>query len=237
MKYKIAIAEDQEETRSQIHTYINKYGDENNIGFEVDLYENGAQIVDAYTSQYDIIFFDIEMPEIDGMEASKIIRQKDSEVVIVFITNLAQYAIEGYSVGALDFVLKPINYYAFSMRMERALERAKKKESKVIILNTVNGIVKFNSNDLYYVEIENRMLHYHTKLGEYVLRGTISSIEEQLAEYHFVKCNQCYLVNLKYVIKVKDNFVYVGKSKLEMSRRSKSSFIKALTDYYGETMM
>lgn len=70
------------------------------------------------------------MPHLNGMEAAQKIRELDKEVVIVFITNMAQYAIKGYEVDALDFILKPLNYYTFSMRFTRAVGRVKNREGK-----------------------------------------------------------------------------------------------------------
>ena len=82
---------------------------------------------------------DIEMPHLNGMEAAQKIRELDKEVVIVFITNMAQYAIKGYEVDALDFILKPLNYYTFSMRFTRAVGRVKNREGKRICLNLPDG--------------------------------------------------------------------------------------------------
>ena len=122
--YRVAIVEDEAGYREQVRDYIEKYGEEHHLTFEIVMYEDGREIVEDGEHVFDIIFFDIEMEEMNGMEAAGAIRQRDENVVIVFITNMAQYAIEGYSVGALDFVLKPIDYYGFSFRMTRALERA-----------------------------------------------------------------------------------------------------------------
>jgi DNA-binding LytR/AlgR family response regulator len=231
--YKIAIVEDELEYRQQVSEYIIQYGQENGIHFEIQAFQNGKEIMDADKNSFDVIFFDIEMPKVNGMDAAQYIRKRDENVVIVFITNLAQYAIQGYSVGALDFVLKPINYYSFSLRLTRALGRVKKKETTDVIITTADGIKRLDTGDIFFVEIVNRMLHYHTKDGEYVVRGTMQSAEDALSDYHFVKCNYWYLVNLKYVSEIQKNMVLVAEMKLEISRRNKSTFVKAVTDYIG----
>jgi DNA-binding LytR/AlgR family response regulator len=231
--YQIAIVEDEEIYRQEIHRYVEQYGREHQLSFNVAEYDNGQAIVDDKDAHYHIVFFDIEMPGISGMEAAKILRQTDKDVVIVFITNMAQFAIEGYSVGALDFVLKPLDYYSFSFRMERALERVKTKETTQVVLSTAGGIKRLDSDDIYYIEIQNRMLHYHTKEGEVVVRGTMQSAEESLKDYHFTKCNHWYLVNLKYVSEIQEQLVFVADAKLEISRRNKTAFTKAVTDYFA----
>jgi DNA-binding LytR/AlgR family response regulator len=231
--YKIAIVEDELEYRQQVSEYILQYGEENGMHFEIEAFQDGREIMDADSRTFDIIFFDIEMPKVNGMDASKYIRERDENVVIVFITNLSQYAIQGYSVGAVDFVLKPINYYSFSLRLNRALSRVKKKETTDVIITTADGMKRLDTGDVFFVEIANRMLHYHTKHGEYVVRGTLQSAEAALTEYHFVKCNYWYLINLKYVSEIQKNMVFVADRKLEISRRNKAAFVKAVTDYIG----
>ena len=231
--YRVAIVEDEAGYREQVRDYIEKYGEEHHLTFEIVMYEDGREIVEDGEHVFDIIFFDIEMEEMNGMEAAGAIRQRDENVVIVFITNMAQYAIEGYSVGALDFVLKPIDYYGFSFRMTRALERVKRKETLEIVLQTATGIRRVGSGDIWYVEIDNRILYFHTNSGRYSMRGTMQKAEEMLRDYHFVKCNHWYLVNLKYVTEIQDNIVIVAGNPLEISRRNRTAFVRAVTDYIG----
>lgn len=234
--YKIAIVDDEKNIRNQILEYIKQYGAENSIQFEVVAFQDGQEVKEVNTEIFDIIFFDIDMPKINGMEAANYVREHNKDVVIVFITNLEQYAIAGYSVGALDYVLKPINYYGFSLRLARALERVKNKETTEILITNVDELIRLNSGDIYYIEIANRMLHYYTTDGEYVVRGTMKSAEEELKDYNFVKCNHWYLVNLKYVTGIRQNIVTVAGAELEISRRNKSAFIQAVTDYVGGGM-
>lgn len=138
--YHIAIVEDEKEFREELKNYLKYYGEENHIEFQVTEFSDGAEILEDFKKEFDIILLDIEMPRLNGMDAAELIREKDEDVVLMFITNMAQYAIRGYSVGALDFVMKPITYYTFSMKMKRALKRAQKKEQKPLILNLPDGI-------------------------------------------------------------------------------------------------
>lgn len=231
--YRIAVVDDQVMYQEQIQDYITKYANENQVLVDITLFKNGQEIIDDREDKFDLFFLDIDMPSVNGMEVAKHIRKNDTDAVIVFITNLAHYAIDGYAVGALDYVLKPLNYSAFTLRLVRALDKLKKKDNMDFTIHTLNGIKCLNTDDIYYVEIENRRLHYHTKNGEYIIRGTLKQVEERLGAYHFVKCNQFYLVNLKYVSEIKGSVVVVGGDVLEISRRSKSLFAKALTDYIG----
>lgn len=231
--YHIAIVEDELEFRQQLQAYLKQYEQENDVSFQISVFEDGADILEEYKNKYDIILLDIEMPKVNGMDAAEMIREQDEDVVLMFITNMAQYAIRGYSVGALDFVMKPITYYTFSMKMKRALKRAQKKEQKPLVLNLADGIRTLEIKQIYYVEVQNRMLHYYTNEGEIVVRGTLQSAETILKPYPFAKCNHWYIVNLMHVKEINKNIAKVGPYQVEISRRNKAAFLKALTEYMG----
>ncbi|MGN1154603.1 MAG: LytR/AlgR family response regulator transcription factor [Agathobacter sp.] len=234
--YHIAIVEDEEQFRQQLTEYLTQYQDENQLEFKISVFTDGAGILENYQPVYDVILLDIEMPKVNGMDAAKQIRVRDDNVVLMFITNMAGYAIHGYEVGALDFVMKPITYYTFSMKLTRALKRAKQQEQKSLLLPLSDGVKKLELSEIYFVEGQSRMLYYHTALGDYVVKGTMQAAENALANFPFAKCNHWYLVNLMHVKEVRKNMVVVGPFELEISRRNKTAFLKALTEYMGGSM-
>ena len=131
--------------------------------------------------------------------------------------------------------MKPINYYTFSLKLKRVLKRVQKKnkEQHSIVLQMPDGLVKLDIRQIYYVEIQNKMLYYHTSIGSYSVKGTLQSVEKQLENYSFAKCNHWYLVNLKHVKEVRKNIAVVEEYELEISRRNRTAFLKALTEYLG----
>ena len=96
--FKIAIVEDQEETRESLNRFVRQYAQEQGLQVEISLITDGAEIAEHYTPGFDIIFMDVEMPRLDGFGAAEAIRAVDADVVLVFVTNMAQYAIRGYEV-------------------------------------------------------------------------------------------------------------------------------------------
>lgn len=234
--YHIAIVEDEAEFRKHLTEYLTQYQNEHALEFKISVFADGAEILADYQPVYDIVLLDIEMPKINGMDAAKQIRTQDENVVLMFITNMASYAIHGYEVGALDFVMKPITYYTFSMKLTRALKRVKQQEQKAVLLPLSDGVKKLELNEIFFVEGQSRMLYYHTADGDYVVKGTMQSAENALAAYPFAKCNHWYLVNLMHVKEVHKNTVVVGPFELEISRRNKTAFLKALTEYMGGSM-
>ncbi len=229
----MAIVEDEQSIREKLREYIGRYGRDANLEFQVHLFRDGVEILRLYEPKYDIILLDIEMPEVDGMTAAEKIREKDQDTVLMFITNMAKYAIRGYSVGALDFVMKPVNYQTFRMRFQRAVERAGQRRDTEIVLTRKDGIERIPIRSIYYIEVQNRMLHYHTERGVVQVRDTMQNAEEKMKQYHFSKCNHWYLVNLRHVQKISKNIVVVAGEELEISRRTKTQFLNDLTDYMG----
>lgn len=230
---RIAVVDDENIYIEQITDYIDQYSKEKNRELQTETFSDGSELLNHYHSRYDIILLDIEMEEMSGMETAREIRKIDQDVVLVFITNMAQYAINGYEVGALDYVLKPLNYYTFSVRLERAITRVKKSQTEEVLLNLPDGIKRLKADSIYYIEVQNRMLHYHTKEGLFTVRGTLQGAEDLLGESHFIRCNHWYLVNLQYVSEIRKNLVIVAGDELEISRRNKTAFLSALTDYMG----
>lgn len=197
---KIAVVEDQTEVRESLCQFIRQYAGEQGLQAEVEPFADGAVIAEGYQPGYDIIFLDVEMPRLGGFGAAERIRAVDPDVVLVFVTNMAQYAIKGYEVDALDYVLKPVSYGAFCTKLSRAIQRVQRRKGGQVALQLSGGGMQLlDTGDILYLETRNRMLYYHTATQEYAVRGSLAGAEKQLAAYHFARCNQCYLVNLQYV--------------------------------------
>ncbi len=234
----IAITEDQSEVAEEIKEYIKKYAEEKALLMDAVWYPDGEAVVHAVKDEgvrFDIMLFDIEMSGINGMEAAKLIRSIDQRVVLAFITNMAQFAIRGYEVDALDFILKPIEYESFSMHFDRMVERVRERSDAdvYVTIHTTEGMERFRISEIRYLETQNRFLYYHTGNGTYAVRGSLREAQKDLTHGRFAKCNQCYLVNLAFVEGVNGDYVKVDGEKLEISRRNKKPFMDELTRYIG----
>lgn len=233
---KIAIVEDEHAYAMQLQEYLHQYEVENGEVFEISLFSDGDEIVHKYKPVYDIILMDVEMKFMDGMSAAEEIRKVDSEVVIIFITNMPQYAIRGYAVDALDYVLKPVSYFAFSQRLNRAISRMKKRESKTLSISIKGGTVRLDVANIAYIESQGHTLIFHTLAGNYETSGTMKELEADLAKLNFYRGNKGYLINLAHVEGIKDGCAVVRGEQLLLSRARKKEFMETLTRYWGEVM-
>ncbi len=232
----IAIVEDEISCVEQLQGFLVQLGDKIGEKFDVTVFNDGEDIVESYKANFDIILLDIQMRFMDGMTAAEEIRKLDPEVVIIFITNLAQYAIRGYEVDALDYIMKPISYFAFSQRLERAITRMKNRAGHYIIVNIKGGIQKLDIEKIYFIETQGHYLIFHTRNGEYTVHGTLKETEKTLEKYRYYRINRFYLVNLGFVDGIKGNFAIVNGTPLLISRARKNFFLNALNNYFSETI-
>jgi len=231
---RFAIVEDDAQYMKTLRSYIKKYEEEYGRACRVSEFVDAEDLVEDYKADYDIILMDIELRFMDGMSAAKKVRESDTEVIIIFITNMPQYAMSGYAVDALDYVLKPINYYAFSQRIDRAISRMKNRTEKYITIRSAEGMQKVAVGDIYFIEVQNHDLTVHAKQGDLDYRGTIGEMEEILKDSPFYRCNKSYLVNLEHVQSVKGFDVTVGQWTIQVSRAKKKAFMDALNNYLSE---
>ena len=231
---RIAIVEDELMYAKQLKQFLRQYEEMGQETFEISMFTDGDEIVENYKAQFDIILLDIQMQFMDGMTAAEAIRKVDTEVIIIFITNLRQYAIRGYEVDALDYVVKPISYFAFSERLNRAIKRLEKRKQHSIVIKLRRGVARIDVADIYYVESQNHNLIYHTAGKNIESPGAMKDAEAILSEFNFFRGNKGYLINLAHVDSVQDSFAVVREEKLLLSRPRKNAFMEALTNYWGE---
>ncbi len=232
---RIAVVEDEDASAELLQSFLVRYEREYGVQIKSERFRDGDEIADNYKGSFDIILMDIQMRFMDGMTAAEKIRKLDRKVVIMFITNRIDYAIRGYAVDAVDYVLKPISYFAFQEKLKRAIERAQRSEGRMVLIPLTSGYVRVKTDDIFYIESEGHVLIYHTREIDYRTRGKMAEIEQELAHSGFFRCNKGYLVNLMHIEGVEGNFCIVGNAKLLISRARKGDFMAALAEYIGTT--
>lgn len=212
---------------------LEKYSKEKNIFFNIQSFESGDAFLMRFKSQYDFIILDINLSAMNGIDVARRIREKDEEVVIMFATNLAKYATRGYEVDAIDFVLKPLTYASFYLRLERAMKKINKRDNYFVVVQCEGGFNRININDVLYVEVIAHNIIFHLVDGSNTTTsGTLKKYEEQLKDYWFIRCNSCYLVNARKIKRVEKLDVHLLNNEIiAISHPKKKFFMEAFKKY------
>ncbi len=231
--YRIAIVEDEQPCAETLRAYLDQLAVEKGLSFEICHFKNAVLFLENYTSDYHLIFMDIRMPYLNGMDAAYHLRELDAEVLLIFVTNMAQYAVKGYSVSAFDYIVKPVTYHDFALKTLRAIRKlSNMKAGPEIVVTTLNGIVRLSADDIRYIETQGHHLIYHMDGDKtHTQYATLASAEGKLEEHHFARCNNCYLVNLKFVQRVKGYTVLVDGVELQISQPRKKEFLRRFLEF------
>ena len=231
----IALVEDEPEAADVLASFIARYADEKGLELVVTRFGN-AMDFEMTHQHFDLVFMDIQMPGINGMEAAQLMRTYDSETPIIFVTNLAQYAVKGYEVDALDFIVKPVTYFNFRMRMDKAMRRIRRNGSRSIAIGTRDGMRVVALSDIEYVEVSKHDLSYHL-VGEeepLVVYGSLVAFEQEVEGGPFVRISNSCLVNMNRIRAVRGGeLVMHGGKVLYFSRSRKREAVATITGFLG----
>ena len=226
---RVAIVEDDNRYAKVLNDYIVKYSKENGNTINCVRFGNAVTLIENYRSEYGVILMDIDLPMMTGMEAAKRIREVDKSVVIIFITNLAQYACEGYGVEALDFVVKPVTYPDFAMKFARAVSRVEAVKEREFAIPVVGGVYRIFPDKIIYVEVISHKIVYHTVEKVIESRESLASVEKRLSESKFLRISKSFIVNPKHIILVEGLKITVtGNEDIYLSHGRRREFLQEL---------
>lgn len=229
----MAIVDDDPAMRATLHGYLDRYAAENHTALDVTEFGCGDTFLQEYRTGFDVLFFDVDMPGTDGLDTARRLRRIDTQVSLIFVTNMAQYAICGYEVEALDYILKPVSYYDFALKLQKALRRAGRHASRKLTLETMDGVRRLDTAEIYYVEVLAHYLIYHLSSGEVRVRGRMDQAAAELEPFGFARIHKSYLINLRYLELLKPNMVTLADQSLPVGRAYKESLMQAYLKYQG----
>lgn len=229
----IAIVDDEQSSIDGLKNYLSQFCKTNEMELRVDAFSSGSKFLWDYKPVYDIIFMDIEMEGINGMETAERLRKKDSETILIFVTRMAQYAVRGYQVEALDFLVKPLSYYSFELVMRKAMRHLQRREPQNVVLNTGDAVRIIPSTKICYVEVLDHYLTYHTATEKITVKGTLTDAQKGLDAKRFFRCSRCYLVNLSHVTVINKTGIKVGNAEIEISRSKRKELLQAVNEFFG----
>ena len=231
--YNIAIVEDNDNDAKLLESHIAQICEAERTNYNVQRFTSAVEFLKNYQPIYAVVLLDVEMPNLNGVEASFEIRKIDKTCSIIFVTNLIQYAQKGYEVDAVAYLIKPVQYFDFAMKFKKALDIYSLNEDKDFSVKSIKGPCRISTSKLMFVEVMRHRLYYHLVEETLEVTGTITKAEEELKRFGFLKCNQCYLVNPRFISHIHGFEVTVGNSVLIISRPRKKAFLEELANWYS----
>lgn len=229
----LAAVDDEQSSIDLLCSYLSRFCRANQMEHTVKTFQSGGAFLWSYSPVYDVIFLDIELGGANGMDIARQIRKADENTIIIFVTQLAQYAVEGYQVDALDFMVKPLEYYSFELVMRKAVRRLRQRQPQTVVLQTEDGMTVLSSEQILYVEVLDHYITYHTPERQYTRKGMLADAEQQLDPHKFYRCSRCYLANLRYISAVGKDSISVGGQEISVSRGRRKGLLLAVPNYCG----
>lgn len=193
---KIGICDDEKSIRDYLKGMAEAYNSE----FEVALYPSGESLL-AEGELPDLIFLDICLASINGMEVAKTIRKTNEETIIIFITGKKQYVFEAFDVEAYHYLLKPVEKAKFMEVLDRAVKECQKRKKKgetTLLIKCRQGSRIIKTNEILYGENDRRRIILHTWKEKITFYSKMEELEKKLGE-EFFRCHRGYLVNMDYI--------------------------------------
>lgn len=234
----IAICDDNIEFLNKIYNDLNSIvSDIKDEKIEILTFSSGEEFLAHYqvNKNIDIIFLDILMKNVNGMEVAKRIRKRDSKMIIFFLTSIKHYAIEGYNVNASGYLLKPVEHNKLKRELLKAIDKIKRDRNQFIIEKNDSGLYKIYFDEIVYIETSSRNTVIHLLNEDIVSYKSMKKHLEVLGKNHFFRIHEAYIVNLKYIKKVLGYDIELSNGTvLNVSKKRKKDFMSRLSSYYGD---
>ena len=232
---KVAIIEDERAHRELLLAYIKEWGEEKGIAFPIEQYNSAEQFLFVFdeNQDFDVLFIDIQMPGMNGVEMAKKIRQKNQNIVLIFTTGITDYMQEGYEVEAMHYLLKPLDKGKVYACMEKAVR--KKETDEFLLVHTVDETVKIRLKDINYVEAKGHGCIVGQQ-GQKLLavRESMTWMEGMLQQSGFVKCHRSYLARTGNIYKIDKTDIYFDDgSRVPVSRRMYRQVNQEFIQYFA----
>ena len=229
----IAIVDDETIQLNYMNQLVNQVAKKMEMSAKISLYESGEAFLFALDNQpkWDLVFLDIQMKGLDGMTVAQVIRQKAPQLHVVFATAYAEYAIHGYEVSALDYLLKPIQAEKIEKALAKYLNQMPQENTYIVLDNQ-----RISLSDIVFIKVNRHMLHIQLLNQVIIVRMTLQSILDQL-DRRFVATHRSYLVNLEHVRRLEKQDIHCSNGiVVPLSRRMMKEVQTAFISFYKEAV-
>lgn len=232
----IAICDDEKEIRELIGSRVQNICPEAELAY----YETGEELL-AETKEPDILFLDIWMPGVDGMETARQLRKKGKDTILIFVTAIEEYVFQAFDVGAFHYIVKPFDDEKLKTVLQNAVKQYREtlqnrqkeggvSEGKYIMIQTGGTHTKIFLDDIMYAEVFNRKIIIHKTDGEIQYYGKLLDLEKLLGE-DFFRPHRAYLIHFKYVVKYDASTIYLEFGEVLMAKQNYPEFVKQYLKY------
>lgn len=232
MKIIVGIVEDEIDEKERTQEMLNRFFLQEKIPYEVLYFSSGEELFKSDISQINLLLLDIILPNENGVQIAKKLRENGYRFPLIFITKTIQFALEGYKVEALDYLLKPLEYEDFKLKLLKAYKIINSLLDNTISIKANEGMVTFEESSIYYIEVNKHYLTIHSSKGNFTIRGTMNKMVESLSS-RFANSSNSFLVNLDLIDVIKTNEVIVNKVSVPLSRNYKKDFLRRYADRRG----
>lgn len=232
---RIAVVEDDPGHRKTLVGYVRQFFSDGEA-YECLTFSDGADYLAAARTDVDVLFLDIVMERSNGLEVARRVREADERVVIVFVTEAVQYALEGYTVQASDFLVKPLYYTSFRSAMLRALATLRRRAPRLVEIPFDKSSVLLDAGTIVFVETRGKRTAVHTTTGEYACNLTMRELEGLLGPHGFSRCHQAFIVNVAFIESIRKTEVVVRGHTVPISRNRREKFIETVLREVGATV-
>jgi DNA-binding LytR/AlgR family response regulator len=232
--WKVMICDDEQEMCAAIRAHLERFSTETGETFSVREVHSGEALLCQFTDDLDLVFLDIKMDGITGMDAARKLRRDHKNVCIIFITTMTQYALEGYEVHAYGFLKKPLRYAQFRLQLLDTLRHLEPRKTANITLKAEGEIHSISLPDLLYLEVLDHDLRFVRINGALTCHATMRDMGESLRGKGFFRCHKSYTVNLAHVARITPDGVKMSNGDvLPVSKHRRKEFLEAFASFVG----
>lgn len=228
----IAICDDNMEHIAILEKYLFEIS---KVKIECDAYQSGESLVNAYknnTERYDVVFLDMEMKQLNGIETADMLREIDEHIIIVFVSSYTEYMPESFQCQPFRFLVKPINYDELKKAFYDVCEKLSKTRH-VFAFSENKTKVRLYCDDIIYCECQNHWVYIHTKDDVYRICKSLSDVYEKLDPSMLYRVHSAFIVNFHYLKVIRNNYIelYHSDKKIPISRSHKKEILTEYTNY------
>ena len=237
--FRIVICDDEKNMRDQLRSYLEKLQIEMAEQFDILEFSSGQELLERYPTGVDIVLLDIQMESQDGLSTAQRIREFAPDVCLIFITNMANYALKSYQVRAFSFLPKPLTYNQFRREIFAAIQLQKRRNAHYIFVvdAETRALHQLDSRDIIYLEARNHQITAVLQDRAIKCRKPLSEFEEELKQFGFFRCHSAFLVNHRAITRIEQNNIIIARDVvLPISKTRRRVFLSELMEYVGEML-